>query len=152
VAPGADGLRKPARAVHYSSTKRGTVLKDLLRAGGEKLSGTADQGVLGAALPFYTQIANPVGLSISALFADTGAVWRMLPDGTLWVGQETWPDSGLTPEDYANLGEQSHLALVELGVDARFPLPGQKLDDGRKVSSTEVSIEGGAVRARLFVA
>lgn len=152
VAPGADGLRKLARAVHYRSTKRGTVLKDLLRAAGETLASSADQSVLGATMPMYTLMANPIGISISALFEDTGAVWRMLPDGTLWVGRDAWPDSGMMEsDDYVDMAEDSHLAAVDLGVDARFPLPGQMLD-GRKVSSTEVTIEDGSTRARVLLA
>jgi hypothetical protein len=152
VAPGADGLRKPARAVHYASTKRGSVLKDLLRAAGETLASSADQSALGAQLPFYTQLALPIGISVSALFAGSGAVWRMMPDGTLWVGKDGWKDSSLVePDDYVDIAEDSNLAAIDLGVDARFPLPGQALE-GRKVSSTEVTIKDGSTRARVLLA
>jgi hypothetical protein len=76
----------------------------------------------------------------------------MMPDGTLWVGKDAWKDSSLVePDDYVDIAEDSHLAAIDLGVDARFPLPGQALE-GRKVSSTEVTIKDGSTRARVLLA
>lgn len=150
---GAGGLQKTARAQHYRGTKVGTVLSDLARAGGEKISGAADQATLAVTLPAYTQMALPIGRAISALFQDARAgksSWRMLPDGTLWVGPEAWADSGLAePDDYVEIADASELAAVELGVDVLFPMPGTTIA-GRRVSYTEVTIEGGAVRARVL--
>ena len=154
VAPGADGLRDTARAQHYRQTKVGTVLGDLLRTAGETLSGTADQATLAVTLTAYTQMALPIGRAISALFGDARAgksSWRMLPDGTMWVGPEAWADSGLVePDDYVEMDEAPELAAVDLGVDALFPMPGTVLGT-RRVSYSEISIEGGAVRARSML-
>ena len=153
VAPGADGLRKTARAQHYRQTKVGTVLGDLLRTAGEKLSPTADPAMLATTLPAWTVRADPVGKMIAAVFADARAgkaSWRFLPDGTLWVGPETWADGGLVaPDGYIEIGEDPELAAMDVGVDALVPMPGTTLD-GRRVSYVEVSIEGGAVRARVL--
>ncbi len=98
-------------------------------------------------------MALPVGRSIAALFGDARAAkatWRMLPDGSLWVGPETWSDSGMAePDDFTEIDESPELAAVDLGVDARWPMPGTLLA-GRRVSYTEITIEGGAVRARVL--
>jgi hypothetical protein len=153
VAPGADGLRRPARKQDYQNTKIGTVLNDLLRAGGERLSSSADSGTLALTLPGYTVFANPVGIEIAALFGDQRAArasWRFLPDGTLWVGPEVWADTELVESaDYLEVAEASGLAQADLAVDALFPLPGQTLD-GRRVSFTEVTIGDGHTRARVL--
>lgn len=153
VAPGADGLRTTARAQHYRQTSLGTVLKDLLRAGGETLASTADQATLATTLQAYTQMALPIGKSIAALFGDARvakASWRMLPDGTCWVGPEAWPDSGMAePNDYVEMDEAPELAAADVGVDTLWPMPGTLLT-GRMVSYLEILIEGGSTRARVL--
>src|SRR5882724_10686181 len=67
VSAGAGGATKTARALHYRNTTRRGVVQDLLRAGGEALASTSDAAILGANLVSYTQLAQPVGQSLSAL-------------------------------------------------------------------------------------
>lgn len=153
VSPGAGGLGKTARAQHYRSTTIKAVLSDLLRAAGEKLSPTADAAILGKSLAAYTQMAAPVGRAISALLGDprtTRASWRMLPNGTLWVGLEAWADSKLVdPEDYQDLAEAPDLGSMEFGIESPGPAPGQLLG-GRKIGLVEYAITDAGVRGRAF--
>jgi len=153
VSAGAGGATKPARALHYRNTTRRGVVQDLLRAGGEALASTSDAATLGVNLVSYTQIAQPVGQSLSALLDVRGSnrVWRQLPDGTVFIGVETWPDSGLEDLlDFQDLDERPQEGFANLGFeDVGRLLPGTLLA-GRKVSTVVYAFDGGKVRARVL--
>lgn len=151
--PGAAGLGKLAKAKHYRNVSLSVVLRDLLATAGEKVAASSDASVLAAHLPMWTQAQQEVGAAITALVSDRrrpDAVWRALPDGTIWVGKETWPDSGLqTPRDYQELDEAPQEGRAELGIEAPQVLPGQLLG-GRRVSGVEYRLDGGALRKSVW--
>ena len=152
---GAGGLSRPALARHYRSATMQTVLVDLMRASGERLSGTADAAVTGLPLPAWTQRANVVGLALGALVSNRRlappAAWRVLPDGSIWVGRETWPDAGLTaPQDYQEITDAPSEGWVELGFEEPRLTPGVSLE-GRHLSYIQHRIYSDAIRTRAWV-
>lgn len=152
LVPGAGGLRKTARAQAYRNVRLQVVLADLLRTGGEQLAAASAQALLATRLPFWSTRQQAIGASISGLLSDPrlGApVWRTLVDGTIFVGFETWPDSGITADDFQDLGELPHEGRAELGVEAPALLPGTALL-GRRVSAVEHRIRDGAVRTSAW--
>lgn len=148
VVGGAGGLRALARARHYNGTNLRIVLRDLLAAGGETLSATADGSTLAKALPAWTTSAISVGRMIARAIesAAPGASWRILPDGTLWVGPETWLDSGLAADSYQVMDEDPRRGEALLGVEAPLLLPGTTLGD-RRVSYVEHRVGDAGVRS-----
>jgi hypothetical protein len=60
----------------------------------------------------------------------------VLPDGSVWVGQESWPDSGLTADVYQVLSEDPSRAQAILGIETPLLMPGTTLG-GRRVSYVE---------------
>ncbi len=152
VAAGAGGSSKTARAVPYRATSVRAVAQDLARAAGDALSAASDAAVLGARMASWTQMAIPIGVALSALLnvEATGRSWRYLPDGMIWIGIETWPDSGLAaPSDFQDLEERPQEGAAELGIEAPGGvLPGTLLD-GRKVSTVSYKFDG--TRARAYV-
>jgi hypothetical protein len=151
---GADGLGKAARPRHYRRTTLRIVLADLLATAGEKLAANSDAGVLGLSFPGWVTRANPVGLMVSALLEDqrlpAGTAWRMLPDGTLWVGVESWPDSGLADVvSYQDLEERPADGQQQIAAEAPTLLPGTLLA-GRKVTYVEHRIDGEKVRSLVL--
>lgn len=151
IVGGAGGLRSPARARAYNLTSLRIVLGDLLTGTGERLSPTADAATLAKQLPAWTTAALSTGLVLARALrsADPTASWRVLPDGTVWVGPETWPDSGLTTDDYQILDEDPRQNLAILGVEAPLLLPGTTLV-GRRVSRVEHAIEAEGVRSFVW--
>lgn len=152
---GADGLGKTAKPRHYRQTSLRTVLSDLLATAGERLSATSDAATLALTFPFWTTIGQTCGRMISSLLSDErladSVAWRTLPDGSLWVGPETWPDSGLADVvDYQILVEAPADGWLELGVEAPSLLPGYLLG-GRMVSYVEHDIDGSSARTRVLV-
>lgn len=155
VVGGANGLGRTARPQHYRQTTLRAVLGDLLATAGERLAASADPGTLALSLPMWATIAQPIGRMVAALLEDTrlpaATAWRVLPDGTVWVGQETWPDSGLVNlTDYQDLAEAPEEGTVELGVEAPRLLPGTTLG-GRRVSYVEHRLTGEGARTCVWL-
>lgn len=151
VVGGAGGLSETASVKHYSDTTVGLVLGDLLAKGGETLSSTADQGLLGAALEHWTTIALPIGRIIAKLMsvAAPDGAWRVLPDGTVWVGHETWPSSGLRESlDYQLEEQNDEQQYAVLAVEAPTLRPGVTLGD-KRVSYVEYEL-GDRIRIKTW--
>jgi hypothetical protein len=153
VIAGAGGLSAVATPQHYVGTSLSIVLGDLLGDAGETLSPTADASVLGQGLDAWTTAARPVADLISLLLAagSPGAVWRSLPDGTIWVGNETWPDAGIDSSLYQIFEDSAETNSMLVGCDAPFLLPGTTFE-GRKVGYVEDSVgqEGQGVTTRIL--
>lgn len=155
VTGGAGGLGKTARPQHYRQTTLRMVLQDLLATAGERLAGSSDANTLALSFPAWVTLAAPIGGMIAALLEDSrlpfAASWRVLPDGSVFVGVETWPDSGLVNlVDYQDLVEQPEEGILELGVEAPRLLPGTTLG-GRRVSYVQHRIDGEGARTTVWV-
>lgn len=135
VVAGAGGLGVTASPKHYNSTTVRIVLGDLLRDAGEALSSTADSAVLGIALASWTTTPIPVGAVLAALMqtAAPAAAWRMLEDGSMWVGNETWPAAGVDVTTYQVMDQAAEEATMLVRVDAPLVNPGTVFE-GRRVS------------------
>jgi len=154
VVGGAGGLTKTARAQHYRQTTLRAVLQALLATAGERLASSSDATTLALTFPGWVTTAQPVGRMIAALLEDVrlppATTWRVLPDGSLFIGQETWPDSRLmNVTDYQDLAERPEDGAAELGVEAPALLPGTALG-GRRVSYVEHRLDGEGARTAVW--
>jgi hypothetical protein len=150
IVAGGDGLRKDATPRHFTTPTIGIVLRDLAKGVGETVSATASAAVMGVQLEHWTTIAMPAGEMLALLLerAPAGTAWRLGPDGAIWVGPETWPDSGIAPVEVAATPED---AVVELALDTPWVLPGTMVGT-RKVDLAQLAITGGAVQATIWTA
>lgn len=151
VVAGANGMRTIAKAKHYTQTSVRIVLGDLLSAAGEKLSSTASSSILSRHLDAWTTAAIATGGLIARLLAiaSPGSAWRFLPNGQIWIGTETWPDSGLADADFQDIDENPAVAEALIGVEAPVLLPGTTLL-GRRVSYVEHLVNEAGVRSKVF--
>ena len=151
VVAGGDGLRKVATQKHYTTPAMRLVLGDLAGGAGESVSATADASVLGQQLQAWTTLKVEAGAMIATLVSLAGAdvLWRMLPDGTIWVGRETWPDSDAT--DWRELEESPEDGSILIGMDVPRVIPGTTLD-GRRVDTIEHQISPDEYRAKIWEA
>ncbi|HXJ47544.1 MAG TPA: hypothetical protein VNF91_00115 [Candidatus Acidoferrum sp.] len=153
VIAGAGGLSTVATPRSYNGQTVSGVLSDLLADAGETLSATADAEVLGQELDAWTTAARPVADLLSLLLAAglPGAIWRNLPDGTIWVGNETWPDAEIDSSLYQVFEDSAETNSMLVGCDAPFLLPGTTFE-GRKVGYVEDSVgqEGHGVTTRIL--
>jgi hypothetical protein len=145
---GAGGLATQLPPKYYQGVQLQLPLADALGAGGETLSGTSSQAILSQPLSFWTRGAGPVSDLLTSLLAGApaGTSWRILPDGTLWVGAETWPAAVISAE---LLVDAEYLARQDLGVEVPNLLPGTTFS-GRNVSFVEHLIENRRVRTIVY--
>ena len=128
---GAGGLGETARPKHYHRPLVRHVLMDLLRDSGEALSTTSTADVLTTELEAWTTLALPTGAMLASLCKVSGADvnWRVLADGSVWIGIETWPDS---PVESRSIESDGPNAATMVGTDIPGLWPGTLLG-GRRV-------------------
>lgn len=96
------------------------VLGDIL-GDGERLSPQSDPGVLAITLAKWHRLSGAASHAIVALLEGVGATWRVLNDGTVWIGRETWPE--VSPR-HALLDEDWFGGIITIGPDAPTLRPG----------------------------
>ncbi len=123
---GAGGMSTPMTAQGYSNAPASVIVGDILSGAGETLSGASMS--LAARMPSWARLGQSTdsqetaGSALQAIVDELGATWRSLPDGTVWIGTETWPASPLT--DYQVIDAQPEDARIELVAAGPTLLPG----------------------------
>ena len=130
MAAGAAGLGTKLAAQGYSNAPASVIVGDVLNGAGETLSSTSMS--LGARMN-WCRLAPPeggasAGTALRAIVLELGAVWRSLPDGTIWIGIESWPASELV--DFDLIDAQPEDNRVQLGTSTPLLMPGTTLDVG----------------------
>lgn len=143
VVGGKGGLEKDCPPKAYIGTTRGKLLEDALAEGGEALSSTSDSSVTSSQINRWTRVQDLVGGSVRRILDGSGASWRMLPNGRVWVGQETWPEA---PTDYTIASEVPTEQRIELGLEEIFVLPGMMLE-GQRLTSVKYVLDSVKLRA-----
>jgi len=152
VVGGAGGLGLMATPRHFNGSSVRTIVGDLLRPPvGETLSATSDAGILGISLQAWTTAQVSVGRMLTRvlLSAAPTATWRVLPSGEVFIGNETWPDSGLTDDDFQILSEYPEMAEATIGLESPLLMPGTMLGD-RRVSYVEYRLSDPETRAIVW--
>jgi hypothetical protein len=141
----ATGMQLPAQA--YGACPLQIPLNDILNAAGEKLSPNADPTVLNAPLQAWTRGIGPAGTAIASLMTAVGASWRAMPDGTIWVGHETWPTSTVTTPTL--LTDEPMHGQQDIYDDLPNVLPGTVLN-GRQISYVQQIVREDHLRTEVL--
>lgn len=114
---GSVGLLADAPATALQGATLALVLRDLAGAVGITLA--ADTGALDAAAPRWHRHTGPASQAVADIARAAGYAWRVRPDGTLWLGADTW--ATVTPASPVDV-------LDELPEAGRVTLAGDTLD------------------------
>lgn len=151
VIGGAGGMAKAASARGYvqPSAFVRDVVNALIDDSGETLSSTTDAGFLSTNLIAWATLVGPVSRAIELLIEINAPAmgWRILPDGTLWVGTESWPTFTGTFE-LLELNPSESTALF--GVDAPALAPGFSIDGIGNIARVEHQILPSKIRSRIW--
>jgi hypothetical protein len=137
-----------------SGTTVGIVLRDILKACGEDLSDLSDKATLDKRLPRWQVSGGKASDALTALAEATDSAWRVLRDGTVWFGAETWPE--VSPEGTVTneAWSDGHLTLASETPDMvpGTVFQGQKIDHvthdfGRNLRTHMRTAGGSAVGA-----
>ncbi len=151
VLGGKAGMGKNVTAKAYNQP--GAFVRDVLNGiaqdAGETLSTDIAQSLMTTDLAAWSTVAVPANRMLVALLdiVAPNADWRILADGTLWCGDETWPSSSPT---YDLLNHNPAQATYEVGVVSPSIMPGVTIDDIGKVARVEHTIDADHVRTRIW--
>lgn len=140
IVGGAGGLRGELAPVALANTTLRAVLEEALRAAGETIAPTAD--TLTAAVARWHRLRTTGDVAVAEVARAAGMPWRVLADGTVWVGTETW--AAVTVRDVDVLGREPITGCTELAGDAALDLA-----PGRTVTLDGAAVRIGAVTHRL---
>lgn len=148
IVGGAGGLWKelPAKG-HVNQAQGRAIIEAILREAGEQLATDSDAAVLAQSVPAWVRMAGAAGEALDLITRTIGAIWRIRPDGRVWVGQDRWTEQA--PADLELLEGDPAQETAELAPEQLAPLPGQVLG-GRKVGVVRFAIELDSHRARLW--
>lgn len=142
---GSGGLPKPVPAQHFRGMPISLLLDDVLGTVGERRSATIDEAVVGRSLASWVRPAGSAAQALTTLAELLGVVWRVLPDGTVWVGEDTWRETPAT-------GELLDVDAAPRAVSAAFEtmaiLPGTTFK-GLRVEVVTHTISGTGIRTEL---
>jgi hypothetical protein len=153
VIGGAGGMFKAssARSFVQPSAFVRDVINGLVADSGETLDSTTSQTFLTQNLTAWSTLGgNSVARNLKALLsiAAPGYNWRILANGNLWIGQETWSASTATFDvmDF-DPADQSYLIASE----SPFIVPGVNIASVGNVARVLDIIEDGHLRTRCYV-
>lgn len=148
----AAGLDRALSAQHYAGgVSVRLLLQDTLESLGEALAVTSAPDVLARVLPAWTR---PAGVALDALdaLADyLGTTWRSLPDGTVWVGSDTWTP---TADEWRLTAGDPGAGRLTLAADVATFGPGDSLDaaGSYKVRSVKHCVTPASARSIVRLA
>jgi hypothetical protein len=139
---GTGGLSKAVDARSYFRVTAKTVLSELLASVGEVLDASSSSAVLATPLAFWTRAGVEAKTALQTLCDELGARWRVLPNGAVWVGVDSWPKSPKSLEAI-ELDQDPAAGTVLYAPDAIALRPGFTVA-GRRVGRVEHSFGRGA--------
>jgi len=148
IVGGAGGLSLQVSPKFYRDTTARIVVEDILSAVGEMLSQTSDAAFLGKMLAAWSRAGGKAGAALRQFVEPYGAAWRVLADGSIWVGQESWPEAQLEHELVA---EDPRAGWVEIATEDLSLTPGTMFR-GRMVAKVEHRVSATSVRTRCWFA
>jgi hypothetical protein len=156
VAGGAGGLGAIVPPAAYQQAQLRDPLGAVLQAAGESLSSTTSSSVLAVQLPSWTVLAERAATAIDALCSAASRAlgmsitWRILGDGTVWLGAESWPAQKM-PAGADLLDVSPDEGRYVIGTDTPSLLPGVALDGVGKVSAVDHWVNHSEVRTWAWV-
>lgn len=129
VVGGAHRLGVPIEPNDFLDAPARIVLDDTLAAAGEVASAAPDAATLGRMLPSWARARGTGGAAVAALARALGALWRVTPDGGVWLGVDAGAPTTATG---TRLDERPAERARVYALERFALLPGQTFE-GRRV-------------------
>jgi hypothetical protein len=152
VLGGAGGMAKLSTPRNF--VQPGAFIRDVLNGltsdSGEKLSSDINNSFLQTNLTAWSTTNQSVSWNLRALLKWLGPSfsWRILDDGTLWMGTESWPSASGT---FDILEQHPAQGSFTLGCESPFILPGTSLDGVGNVAHVEHQIVKNRIRSVVSI-
>lgn len=146
IVGGAGKLAKVLDVKHYRGGTLGSVVNDLMRETGETLSSTTDAKVRSFSVSRWTRPIGKASVTLKQVSDEMKLVWRVLRDGTVWLGNDTWTEAKAVHDEIDRTPGRDALLIAP---DAPHVQPGQTFE-GKRVARVVTTIqEGGGLRQEL---
>ncbi len=140
VVGGSGNMAQRVEPLHWTSTTARVVLASALGRL-ETQSPLISAGVLGAPLPFWSRVGQRLDSELERLAMTLSADWRVLPDGTVWIGTGRHePQDPLAGQPYV-LDANLAAGTMILAPDGLTVLVGDVVA-GQEVAAVLYSLEG----------
>lgn len=148
VVGGAGGLATELEPRYYADAPASVPLNDLMRETGETLSAAVPADVTSAVLARWTRSRGRAGRALADLVRSLELdAWRVLADGSVWLGAETWPEVEIE-HDVMSIDPANDCAV--LAVDELSLMPGTVIS-GRGISRVMHLVQAeGRVRSVVW--
>jgi len=147
IVGGAGGMLNEREAGQYVDAKLGDIVMDLLAFGKEALSDTVSKSILSRKVGQWERMSGPVSHSLVRLLDEQGLAWRVLQDGTIWIGEDAW---GAVTTDAIVLDEDWSDGAILLGPKAGFgdlsPISPGSTFGGHRIQHVTHTIDQNAMR------
>lgn len=125
VVGGAGGLSSEIAPKGYNYQVNVSLpLNEILSSVGESISPFADPALLNTTIASWNRLRGSASLEISRLVDSIGGVWRVLPDGGVFIGTDSFSEA--EDFDYIVLHEDPVHANVKLSLQTIGILPGNR--------------------------
>lgn len=147
VVGGAGGLAHKLDVRNYSGglTTGKLVVDDILRDAGETLSAESDSTILAKKLEGWQRVEGHGRFALDLITAKLGVSWRILRDGTVWIGVDEWPE---VEPDGTVLDDDWGDGSIELAPDTPTMVPGIVVR-GQRVEEVVHRLERSGLRTTL---
>lgn len=152
VVGGAGGLWKVPDAKYYDHQIPVRLpLSEILDAAGESLSTNSSADILGATLPSWPRRQDEAGHLLDTLADAAGALWRMLPDGTVFFGRDAFAKSQALDTDWTLISTDPEWLIQEYApLKNAELLPGVSFGELGKVGRVHYEDDGAIFIARIW--
>jgi len=147
VVGGAGHLKDVLAARAYGTIPLRVLLQDLAKESGETLA--PETALWARSLTRWTRPAVTMAQALNQVLAPLGGVWRVLDDGTVWVGEESWPEVNQRRTDVV-LDELPGSGLFVLAPESPWLRPCVTFR-GRRVCHVTYEVSPKGVRASLYL-
>jgi len=146
---GANGLARLVVPRFYRGVQLAQPLRDALADAGEALSASAQAASTSLHLDFWAMVQQPASEALTSMAeaAGAGAVWRVLPDGTVFFGVDGYPVSALL--EFELTGSWPLEKRQEIASEAPDVHPGETFN-GFRVSTVVHNLSPDASRIALW--
>jgi len=144
---GAGGLDTVLDPFTFGTTPLRLPLTSAVTGAGERLSSTSSTAALAYVLARWPRMQRTCRAELRMLAALVGASWRVLPDGSIWFGTETWAEVSPAHEIVEPFGAVPRVVIGVEEMPAEL-LPGTTFL-GRPVETVVYRL--GATSARVEV-
>jgi hypothetical protein len=122
ISGGTNGLKNAISGLQYSNVPASIPLNDaMLVADSQALSTTADAASLSTFWTKWVRLGGTVAEELKSITDELDANWRILRDGTLWIGQDTY--SALTVDGAIQLHDAAY-GCIAVSTDTPCLYPG----------------------------